>query len=285
MKRILITMALLAITLSTYAQRGIPRTDQVSVSSTIVTKTKTRRVLKKYDAEKGFQHMVEAGTKFDLSGEDKGRTGVNYIFGYRFNNWFLAGIGAGIEYSHHTNSEIKEYIGKNATTYTKYRYGGVYSSEICNALGIKEADEYSQSLSRIAVPLYIHMRGYYMRTRWAPYSSLSAGGIFAPKENGAYLDFSTGVDFRMHKDAAKTNSPHLYMSIGFWLRGGVVESRYSHNDFVKTSFDRYEDCGDENCPIKIQTDNYYGHYHYECTNLWPYKCACYGVSARIGFSF
>lgn len=47
--------------------------------------------------------------------------------------------------------------------------------------------------------LYVHIRIYYMRTACAPYSSVSLGGWFAPKDTGIHLDFSTGVDYRVNK--------------------------------------------------------------------------------------
>ena len=40
--------------------------------------------------------MIEVGSKFDCL-EFKGSTGINYIGGYRFNNWLFAGVGIGLD--------------------------------------------------------------------------------------------------------------------------------------------------------------------------------------------
>ena len=72
MKKITFVTVAILVSVAAFAQRGIPRTDNVSVSSTVVKKT-----TKQSDYQKGFQQSVELGTKIDFL--DKGTTGVNYI--------------------------------------------------------------------------------------------------------------------------------------------------------------------------------------------------------------
>lgn len=113
MKKITILIVAMLVSVAAFAQRGIPRSNNVSVSSTVVTKKKS------IASKQGFQQSLELGTKLDLSDEYKGTTGVNYIGGYRFNSHFFAGIGVGLECAHFVATGVKNAIGSNTYIVTK----------------------------------------------------------------------------------------------------------------------------------------------------------------------
>ncbi|MBQ3245916.1 MAG: hypothetical protein IJB06_04295 [Bacteroidales bacterium] len=86
MKRILIiTVLAVLLPVMTFAQRGILRSNNVSVSSTVVTRIPKAKT---YNAKVGFQQM--AGLLVSVGG------GASYIGGYRFNDYIFAGAGADI---------------------------------------------------------------------------------------------------------------------------------------------------------------------------------------------
>ena len=103
MKRILLIMALtMMLPTVVFAQRGIPRSNNVSVSSTVVTRTPKAKT---YDAKVGFQQL--AGL---LAGMGSGNIGggVSYIGGYRFNNYIFLGAGADLFFT--DNVDIPFYV-------------------------------------------------------------------------------------------------------------------------------------------------------------------------------
>lgn len=262
MKRLALLISLVCVSLIADAQAVI-RTHKdknvTTVSSTVITKTKTKKVFKKYDAKVGFQHFVELGIR--PIPNEKDATGINYIGGWRFNNWLFAGAGTGLNFAHDVAKGAKDYIGQSLTIYgdENYHQSRHYSGE---------------SFNSVSVPLYVHLRGYYMRTRWAPYSSISFGGDLAPKDCGVYFDFSTGVDFRLNSKL------HLYSSLGFCLRGG----RESSTDLYEYDYEYFgwdEICRSRKCP-------YYGsdrHTHYFYKDLYSDKQTYYNLSIRVGVSF
>lgn len=268
MKKILVAILMTGISLSVSAQMVIPRTDNISVSSTIVTKKKTVFL------EKGFQQFVELGSKISL-GDSKGATGANYIGGYRFNNYFYAGAGVGLEFAHDVAEGVKENVGESLNFY--YSYSSDEEYVIMEELGINQYG----LLNTVAVPLYLHLRGYYMIDKWTPYSSLSIGGILAPKENGFYADFSTGVDLKVY------NKFNIYLAAGIYYR--IVrdtdleysESKGGYRNYERT---RTDDCSDSNCPYY---DSYYHtrHYHSHAYDLYNSKIGSYGISVHLGISF
>ena len=75
------------------AQRGIPRSNNVSVSVKRVTET--TKEPKTYNARVGFQQM--AGVNIGVYEFDGFGLGISYVGGYRFNDWLFAGIG--LEYN------------------------------------------------------------------------------------------------------------------------------------------------------------------------------------------
>ena len=89
MKKIIFILVAVLISFTAFEQRGIPRTDNVSVSSTVVKRT-TRQSESKYR----FQQMAEfqIGYSFDSAGY---LIGVAYTAGCRFSNWFFLGCGVG----------------------------------------------------------------------------------------------------------------------------------------------------------------------------------------------
>lgn len=269
------------------AQNYIPRTNNVSVS--VVHKTKIKKSFQTYDVIPGFRHFVDIGSSFDFV-EDKDMTGFNYIGGYRFNRWIFAGVGTGLNFAHYHLAGAKEHVGGTATVYVREDY--LYENAIYESLGIENGNG---SFGKVSVPLYLHLRGYYMNTRFAPYSSLSLGGILASKESGFYMDFSTGVDFRIEKDPAKS-SKHAYLAVGFWLRGHTRycnlesssyssidydDSRRGYNGTVKY-YGRDEMCDNRACPIESYS---YGHCHFYLTDLWNRFENALGLSVRLGISF
>ena len=238
-----------------------------SVSATVVKKNVIYKERKLYDAKVGFQQFVELSPKIDFW-DDHGHTGINYIGGWRFNNWIYAGVGTGLEFAHNFAKGAKDFIGSDIITYSKYGDYYISSEDI-------DADNYG-SFNRVSIPLYLHLRAYYMRTKWAPYSSVSFGGRLAPKDSGVYFDFSTGVDWRINDDY------HAYFSLGFWLSKFRETSgrNYEHNTEDRYSSD--EDCRTRACPY-YNSDEY--HCHNKFYNLFCGKDVNGGMSFRLGVSF
>lgn len=285
MRRFILILSLITIaTIRLEAQNDKSKSNSISVSTTIVTKNKTiiseEKQRKNYDARRGYQQMIELGSKLDLDGSDwKGTTGFNYIGGYRFNNWIFAGVGIGLEVSHRIVDPIfKDYAGDVFRSY------GISWDDISN-LSIGGYDLFELwdlkadgSLNLLNIPLYVHLRGYYMRGRCTPYTSLSLGGILAPKDAGGYLDFSNGVDFRIKKDES-IQSSHLYMSVGLWFRSATKTGF----NIEETYYEKYEVCSDVYCPIDESESSHY-HFELDIYDLLS-KSISFGISARIGISF
>ena len=269
MKRIIMIIAAFALLpLVSDAQVVIRKTqdkNMSSVSATVVKKNVIYKERKLYDAKVGFQQFVELSPKIDFFDFSYGHTGINYIGGWRFNNWIYAGVGTGLEFAHNFAKGAKNFIGSDIVTYNDWYKDYIYI----------DADNYG-CFNRVSIPLYLHLRAYYMRTKWAPYSSVSFGGRLAPKDSGVYFDFSTGVDWRINDDY------HAYFSIGFWLSKFRKNSEWNYE--LKTG-DRYssdEDCGTRACPYYNSEAT---HYHNKFYNLFCSKEAYGGMSFRLGISF
>lgn len=247
-----------------------------TVSTTVVRKNVIYKERPKYDAKRGYQQFVELGSRFLYSGpEDRGATGIDYIGGWRFNNWFFAGIGIGMDFSHSVADGIAEHVGTSVTLYNDYYYWSHY--DICEQLGLNDNGK-GGAISPVNIPIYVHLRGYYMRTKWAPYSSLSLGGELATKDCGFYLDFSTGVDVRLNEKY------HAYASLGLGLRMHRVTylNEYDYEDFYYAGYREESNCGDNNCPYMNGNTE---HYHIMIDNLWFKRANYVGVSFRVGVSF
>lgn len=282
MKKIIFIIMTVLFSITVSAQRGIPRTGDVSVSSTIITKTKTKRLFGKYDAKVGYQHNLELNCTVP---DGISSVGMDYIGGWRFNNWLFIGGGIGIR------SELRR-----ADPYIKKHIGGTYTASEKNGddyhIDLRERlDIYrtSGTLNSYAIPLYVNVRTYLSRTLATPYLSLSAGGRFASKDIGTYLDLSGGVDIRIN------DRYHIFLSLGFWhsqYRDLEIGGMYTYdNDYVfwGENFDEvvitrylpYEECED-NC---LYSGIEYGHDHIDFHNLFKNKSATPGVIIKMGLSF
>ena len=278
MKRLIFITALLVVSFTSDAQVVI-RTNKdknvKTVSSTVIKKEVIYKERKLYDAKVGFQQFIELSPKFS----DHSHTGINYIGGWRFNNWIYAGIGTGLEFAHKVAKGAKAAMGKDVVSYELYHhYDYSYISE-----EDVEIETFRGSFNSVSIPLYLHCRAYYMRTRWAPYSSVSFGGRLASKDCGLYFDFSTGVDWRINKDY------HAYCSLGFWWSKFRFASgdNYERKN-VTTYYDEDKTCSSSDCPYrdrKYTNGDYYDHYHTTFYNIFSNKEGSGGISFRIGVSF
>ena len=297
MKRLIFITTVLLVSFASNAQIVIRQNKDrnvQTVSSTVVKteviykeekskvkKERERRELMKYDAKRGYQQFVEASPKLDFFDYDKHYTGINYIGGWRFNNWLFVGVGTGLEFAHSVANGARQYVGKSALVFKEmndYSYG--YSIDP-NDMGL---DRYG-SINLISVPLYAQLRTYYMRTAWAPYSSVSIGGRLAPKDTDVYFDFSPGVDYRANEKL------HAYFSMGFWLsrfRNYSPNWDENHNITQTQYYGEDVTCDHPSCPYRNEKEyngNYIQHRHYTLTDMYNKKEVYGGLSFRIGVSF
>lgn len=255
-----------------------------TVSSTVITKTKTKRVHTKYDAKIGYQQFVELGVT-SIDGY-KGGTGINYIGGWRFNNWLYAGVGTGLKFSHIVDTGLKEHVGESIEFIIPHNNSWTFASpnieeyqyEIREYFKLKDI---GGSLNAVSIPLYLNVRTFLTKTKWSPYAAISLGGDLALKECGVYFDLSTGVNYRLNEQY------NFYTSLGFFFKGGRQNnlSDFSYYDYTYENayFDHYAECEDKTCPYSGK--EYYGHTHIIFDNLWHVKSLYYGMSFRIGVSF
>ncbi len=122
----------------------------------------------------GWQHNISFGAVTDCD-QFVQLPNFNYIFGYRFNNLLYLGIGTGFNYTI-DDSYYNFYSDRSS----------LVNGEECN-LGIRSA----------FIPLFLHARAYFTRSRWQPFVALSTGtnialesGFFKVKQNDVYRKYN-----------------------------------------------------------------------------------------------
>lgn len=191
-----------------------PTTAQIITSSqTITTKTKVKKERKILPpVTPGYEQSIEATfSTFDLTGkaESNGQFGVDYIGGYRFNNYFYAGIGVGLCFNTATTAPIL------------YDYSGWYD----NDYRLRYVYE-----NTFKVPLYLYARVYMTKTRCQPFFALSIGGQisgrrtiinttdFEDLDDWSYSSSSFFINPQLGVNYRITEKYSLYLTAGLMAR-------------------------------------------------------------------
>lgn len=179
----------------------------VQSSSLIVTKQKLPAVAR------GYQQSIDASYDAQLSVAGNDFFNLNYIGGFRFNDTFFLGAGTGLNFK--LNNPVFE-----------RENGG------------------TMPLSTVNIPLYAHLRVYFLKERITPFFALSLGGRFSTKRTlelplgevkyntcGLLLNPQVGVNVRT---SAKNS---VYVAVGFCghTMPSLEDASYS-TAFVKSKF-------------------------------------------------
>ncbi len=189
MKRIiLIAVAILLSFSVAEAQQDERYSQGVFTQTTTVTRTKIERPqrkmpeIPKYDAKRGFQQQASFGwwwtDSYDTRADAYSALRFSYIGGKRFNDYFFAGVGAGLD------------IGVSNTYKPTIQYQG--GSLVVNHRG-GYPDSFVLPMQSIAIPLFVNLKGYFTKTKVAPYISFSAGARLSTRKKLEYYEYGNYV--------------------------------------------------------------------------------------------
>lgn len=140
-----------------------------------MVRVKVAKDIKRYDAKRGYQQEARfswwwSSNYFDQRNYSAFR--FSYIGGRRFNDYFFAGVGVGLDIGLSNTRKVKAY--KQDTYYSCYHeffVGGQSRGSHCGL-----------PMQSIAIPLYANFKGYFTKTKFAPYLSFSAGARFSTRK-------------------------------------------------------------------------------------------------------
>lgn len=177
-----IALLLLGVPFSVSAQRNTVTGAMIIHNTDVIRSKKTKNPKKKFavaDIKKGYQQEVSFAYSFLsnlYSVEDKenivNQINLNYIGGYRFNHHFFVGIGTGLDFAASMN--FKPLVLSDL-------YGEFADADHCK-VGDRVYDHYNECLyggclpiQKVSIPLYVHLRAYFTKTKWSPFLAFSAG--------------------------------------------------------------------------------------------------------------
>ena len=145
-----------------------------------------RKGLKTVDFKKGYQQEVSVAYSPLFNGRVISMFNINYIGGYRINQHLFVGLGTGLDFgcSYNFRPYVMEDDGLVCSGPSEYYQEDNDEGGIA-ALPIQE----------VSIPLYANFRVYFMKTRWAPFLSFSAGmrisgakklEVYSSKNVGSY---------------------------------------------------------------------------------------------------
>lgn len=136
----------------------------------------------KYDAKIGYQQEISLGWWW---AESLSALRFSYVGGKRFNNYFFAGLGAGLDIG--ISHTYQPHVVKSKY-YNIYDENGNFRYDVDVVL----------PMQTIAIPIYANIKGYFMRTKLAPYLSFSAGARISTGKKLVIDDYDTTSDFRRY---------------------------------------------------------------------------------------
>lgn len=247
MKRlILIAVAIVLSLFAAEAQQDERYSQGVFTQTTTVTRTKIERPKRekperpKYDAKRGFQQQVSFGGWWtdSYNGPDYSALRFSYIGGRRFNDYFFAGVGAGLDIG--VSNTYKPTAEADRRGYYEVETAGGWHK-----------DWGYLPMQSIAIPLFVNFKGYFTKTKVAPYLSFSAGARLSTgkkleiyNESGNYdgkqrygafkpfFEVAAGINYRKTADRNYTFQFGYYThNVKFfdgWVGGFDLYNRWSH---------------------------------------------------------
>lgn len=191
MKRIFILFVLCLIPLMAEAQL---------VKSSTMTVTKVQKVNEKKKLEP-VQPRFQQSVEFSSTMLNECYISTKYIAGYRFNNWIFLGGGTGFTFN----------LSPNNGSHDHY-YSNAYESISDKAVNI---------------PLFVHLRAYFTRSRVNPYIGLSTGGLLSTKGQQRCYD-SAGLVVDEHEKVYEFSNCR-----------GMIEPSFGINIRLKRKLDLY----------------------------------------------
>jgi hypothetical protein len=255
MKRIiLIAVAILLSFSVAEAQQDERYSQGVFTQTTTVTRTKIERPKRKmperpkYDAKRGFQQQASFGWWWaDNDFQDKNYSALrfSYIGGMRFNDYFFAGVGAGLDIGVSNTYKPKVMAWKYDESY-QVMYDGSFENDM--------------PMQSIAIPLFVNLKGYFTKTRVAPYLSFSAGARLSTGKKLMVYDAYGNYENQIRYGAFK---PFIEVAAGI----------------------NYRKSADRNYTFQF---GYYTHnvkYFYGCDACNLYNRWSHGFSMSVGMTF
>ena len=141
------------------------------------TKAKAIELKKGYQQEVSFAYSYfEVSYYYNHHCPQLHQLNFNYIGGYRFNHYFYAGIGTGLDFAASYNFRPLAVPGYDIVADSRYYEKGD---------GIDNIRAYFSILpvQKVSIPLYVHLRSYFMKTKWSPFLAFSAGVRFSAPKN------------------------------------------------------------------------------------------------------
>ena len=160
MQRFILFIILLFLSLPTveaqqdhrFSQGVITETKMITRKPKRVKPEKVKKEYQKFDANIGFQQYVTAGWYMAFTYEEPFHSALNisYIGGYRFHDYFFAGVGAGLD------------VGT----------GNIFRT-------VTKGDFLALPMQLVRVPLFANLKAYFTKTKISPYLSFYAGARFS----------------------------------------------------------------------------------------------------------
>ena len=140
----------------------------------------------------GFASIIELASKISFRGASSSIIGVHYTAGYKFNDYFYLGAGAGVDF----NSRAGYEDIKSATT-------GSYLNT-----------------TLMSVPIFIYWQANFTNRHWSPFFALAGGGNFGGKQKLLNYDFhSAHYSIFSYPNIAPFVNPQL--GLGYYGKSGT----------------------------------------------------------------
>lgn len=179
--KLFITLLSLSLLFPVFSSAQLITTSQTTTTTKKIEKVKKPRTILPPVA-RGFEHSVEFTNKFLVNPYYS--VGLDYILGYRFSNYFFLGAGLGLNF---------------------HAVDGFY--------------KYCYDIP-VGIPLYLHARFYFTKTRCQPFLSLSTGAYFC-SPCSYFINPMVGVNYRI------TSTVGMYLTVGY--SGNTIRVYHSSN--------------------------------------------------------
>lgn len=246
----------------------------LSVYDKKIKKAKSLALLTDSQQKRKWKYLsnVDMCTYIDWDYPHYSLLGLDYIGGLEYKNRYFIGIGVGMSFAFFEHTKMA--FPSHRIQLSEGLLNSGYSCHVIEGL------HDDSGLNLLHVPLYIHCKGRFLKSKCSPYAALSLGGRFSTAYKQAmFVEPSVGISYKMSR------AFQMYLSIGMCLNLNMERYLYYAmpvgRKYYSTHYGDYVSC--PYC-IYVESDSLctstFDHTHIDVFDF--ISCP---IIVRLGFSF